>query len=118
MAELNGPDFQHGCPVHLSVLFQMEVPDLACPYEYAVHQFLDDRRVLGEWFDVPAYVAKDIIKRVIEGRLTAPFRPWTIKALPLSVKRDIKAAARREGVTVAEWLHWLVCEWKPAKTPF
>jgi hypothetical protein len=43
--------------------------------------------------------------------------PWTIKAIPGRLRVTIIAAARREGVNVAQWLERLVREWESDGSP-
>lgn len=38
--------------------------------------------------------------------------PWTIKSLSVSTREAIVAAARREGLTVGQWLERRVAEWE------
>ena len=37
--------------------------------------------------------------------------PWTIKAVPTEIRNKVTAAARKEGLTVGQWLERRVNEW-------
>jgi hypothetical protein len=37
--------------------------------------------------------------------------PWTIKAVPTETRTKVTAAARKEGLTVGQWLERRVNEW-------
>jgi hypothetical protein len=39
-------------------------------------------------------------------------RPWTIKSMPAKTIEAITAAARRDNVTVGQWLEKRVAEWE------
>jgi hypothetical protein len=43
--------------------------------------------------------------------------PWTIKALPTRTREAITTAARREGLTVGQWLERRVVEWEGQGSP-
>jgi hypothetical protein len=43
--------------------------------------------------------------------------PWTIKALPTRTRETITTAARREGLTVGQWLERRVAEWEGQGSP-
>lgn len=43
--------------------------------------------------------------------------PWTIKSLSVSTREAIVAAARREGLTVGQWLERRVAEWEADGSP-
>ena len=44
-------------------------------------------------------------------------RPWTIKSLPTRTQGMILAAAKREGLTVGQWLERRVDEWANQGSP-
>jgi len=43
--------------------------------------------------------------------------PWTIKSVPVRIRDKVTAAARREGLTVGQWLERRVDEWDDAGSP-
>ncbi len=43
--------------------------------------------------------------------------PWTIKSLSVRTREAIVAAARREGLTVGQWLERRVAEWEADGSP-
>ncbi len=43
--------------------------------------------------------------------------PWTIKAVAVRTRETVIAAARREGLTVGQWLERRVREWEDAGGP-
>jgi hypothetical protein len=43
--------------------------------------------------------------------------PWTIKAVPTATRDAVTKAARREGLTVGQWLERRVNEWEGAGSP-
>ncbi len=43
--------------------------------------------------------------------------PWTIKAVAKTTRDAVTNAARREGVTVGQWLERRVAEWEDAGSP-
>lgn len=43
--------------------------------------------------------------------------PWTIKAVSTATRDAVTAAARREGLTVGQWLERRVAEWEGQGSP-
>lgn len=43
--------------------------------------------------------------------------PWTIKAVPTETRNKVIAAARKEGLTVGQWLERRVNEWMQEGEP-
>jgi hypothetical protein len=43
--------------------------------------------------------------------------PWTIKVISTSTRNTVTNAARREGLTVGQWLERRVAEWEGAGSP-
>ena len=48
---------------------------------------------------------------------TDTMQPWTIKSLPTRTRDTVVAAAKREGLTVGQWLERRVGEWEAAGSP-
>ena len=43
--------------------------------------------------------------------------PWTIKSVSTATRNTVNAAARREGLTVGQWLEKRVAEWEADGSP-
>lgn len=43
--------------------------------------------------------------------------PWTIKSVSVATREIVTAAARREGLTVGQWLERRVAEWEREGSP-
>lgn len=43
--------------------------------------------------------------------------PWTIKSVSVATREAVTAAARREGLTVGQWLERRVAEWEAEGSP-
>ena len=43
--------------------------------------------------------------------------PWTIKAISVATRETVTKAARREGLTVGQWLERRVAEWEGQGSP-
>ena len=55
-----------------------------------------------------------------EDALTSPvdaMAPWTIKSFPTATRNKITLHARKEGVTVGQWIERRVSEWEEAGEP-
>lgn len=48
---------------------------------------------------------------------TDAMQPWTIKSVPVRTRDTVVAAARRDGVTVGQWLERRVAEWEADGSP-
>jgi hypothetical protein len=48
---------------------------------------------------------------------TDTMAPWTIKSVATSTRETVTAAARKEGMTVGQWLERQVREWTEAGSP-
>ena len=87
--------------------------------ERRAHRLLADRRLAGEWFDVSAEQAIEAVSRALAmveaGPLPAP--GWTVASVPTKTRRTAVLLARREGLTVGQWLERRVAEWEAKGSP-